>query len=1162
MWLVRLLLVASLGILPYADASAQDFAKEWSPLQVPGAWEDVSAGKLANYDGYAWYRCWVKVPNDWKGRDLSLAVEQIANVHEVFWNGIRIGGGGDFPPGYRDASASNSAYSYTVNEKNIEAGQYHLVAVRVYNQSGKGGFKGTAPALVNETTAIALQGTWQFRTGDDPAWAKPVADRPKDQAVFLKVVETTSLPRPTTSTGAGLKPADAAKTFTAPDDLRFDQVLADPIVRQPVALSFDERGRLWVVQYLQYPNPAGLKVVSRDMFWRVIYDKVPLPPPHHFKGNDKITIHEDTLGNGIYDKHTTFADGLNIATSVLPGRGGVFVLNPPYLLFYPSEDGTRASGDPRVLLEGFGIEDCHSTASNLRWGVDGWIYGAIGSTVTGTIKRPGDKEPVARMVGQHIWRYHPEKKEFEIFAEGGGNAWGVEIDNLGRVFSGHNGGNTRGFHYVQGGSYRKGFEKHGQLANPFSFGFFEHMKHNDVQRFTHNFTICDSPALPHKYQGHLFGVAPLQGHVTLSKVMPDRSSVQTRDLNPAVTSKDSWFRPVDIQHGPDGLYIADMYEGYIAHLRHYEGQVDRDTGRIYRLAAKEVKPAKYDLTRKSTSELISLLASNNRWERHTVLRMLGDRRDATQLKLLENLATKSRDAREALHGLWALNLSGGFRHELVPGLLNHPEAQVRAWTVRLVGDEKKAGAQSANLADLAKREKDVVVRSQLACSARRLPASECLPIVRNLLDHDEDQADIHVPLLLWWALESKCGSDREAVLELFRDSRLWTKKLVEETILPRLMKRFALAGSRKDLEACVRLLRLAPEKKHGRILVKGFEEAFQGRSIAGLPQELLEEIAKLGGGSIPFGVRLGRPEALAEALALVQNSKTAKAQREEIIAILGEAQQAAAVPILLDLLGGKESDLHKAALSALQAFKDDKIGVQVVKLYPALQGEVREVAESLLASRKQWTQTYLNAVETGAISAKSVPHDTLKKMLLHRDAAIGKLIKKHWGEIKGATTAEMHKEIARLQVVLNAAPGSPYPGKKLFTTRCAACHVLHGRGGQVGPDLTPLKRDDFANLLLHIVNPSAEIREGFENTVVVTEGGRILTGIVLEKDLRVVVLRLADGQKVVLPRDDIAEMSVTGVSLMPEGILNGLTEQEVRDLFAYLRSTQPLNDGT
>src|SRR6185436_18475818 len=132
-----------------------------------------------------------------------------------------------------------------------------------------------------------------------------------------------------------LSPAEAAKTFKVADGLIWEQVLAEPIVAQPLHLSFDTRGRMWVVQYLQYPNPAGLKMISRDNFWRAVYDKVPAPPPNHVRGADKITIHEDTDGDGVFDKHKTFVDGLNIATSCVKGRGGVWVLNPPYLLFYP-----------------------------------------------------------------------------------------------------------------------------------------------------------------------------------------------------------------------------------------------------------------------------------------------------------------------------------------------------------------------------------------------------------------------------------------------------------------------------------------------------------------------------------------------------------------------------------------------------------------------------------------------------------------------------------------------------------------------------------------------------------------------------------------------------------------------------------------------------------
>src|ERR1051326_177901 len=281
-----------------------------------------------------------------------------------------------------------------------------------------------------------------------------------------------------------LSPAESLKQFHVADDLELELVLAEPIVAQPVFLNFDEGGRMWVVQYLQYPAPAGLKGVSHDSFWRTIYDKVPPPPPNHFRGLDKITIHEDTDGDGVYDKHKTFVDGLNIVTAVERGRGGVWVLNPPYLLFYPDANGDDIpDGPPVVHLAGFGLEDTHSVANSLRWGPDGWLYGAQGSTVTGQMRRPGlDKEPFLQTMGQLIWRYQPELRRFEVFAEGGGNAFGLELDAQGRIFSGHNGGDTRGFHYVQGGYLQKGFEKHGPLSNPYAFGYFPPMPHNQVER--------------------------------------------------------------------------------------------------------------------------------------------------------------------------------------------------------------------------------------------------------------------------------------------------------------------------------------------------------------------------------------------------------------------------------------------------------------------------------------------------------------------------------------------------------------------------------------------------------------------------------------------------------------------------------------------------------
>jgi putative heme-binding domain-containing protein len=186
--------------------------------------------------------------------------------------------------------------------------------------------------------------------------------------------------------------------------------------------------------------------------------------------------------------------------------------------------------------------------------------------------------------------------------------------------------------------------------------------------------------------------------------------------------------------------------------------------------------------------------------------------------------------------------------------------------------------------------------------------------------------------------------------------------------------------------------------------------------------------------------------------------------------------------------------------------------------------------------------------------------DTARKLTVFRDDRIAQSIAKHWGTIEGATTAEMQRQIERLRDVVAAGSGSPYPGKKLFKATCAKCHRLFGDGGQIGPDLTSYKRDDVANMLIHIVNPSAEVREGFETYQALTDDGRVVAGFLVDRDNQVVVLRGADGQNVTLAQSEIDELLPQRKSLMPEGVLRELNDQQVRDLFAYLRSTQPLND--
>ncbi|MSU53970.1 MAG: dehydrogenase, partial [Opitutaceae bacterium] len=896
----------------------------------------------------------------------------------------------------------------------------------------------------------------------------------------------------------------AMNGLRTPRDLALDLIAKEPAIAQPVFLNFDERGRMWVVQYLQYPDPAGLRMVSRDSVWRIVYDKKKPPPPYDtpekaaFRGADRIVIFEDVDGDGSFARKTTFIEGLNITTAVCRGRGGVWVLSPPHLLFYPDANADDVpDGPPVTVLDGFGLEDSHSVANSLRWGPDGWLYGAVGSTVMSDIVRPGiDREPLIRITGQGIWRYHPETQRFEMFAEGGGNTFGVEIDSKGRIFSGHNGGDTRGFHYVQGGYLRKGFEKHGELSNPYAFGYFPQMQHAAVPRFTHNFLLYDGGALPQRYWGKLIGVDPINRYVPLAEIRPRGATFATRDIDAVISSEDPRFRPVDIKHGPDGaLYIADWHDFQVNHYRNHEGKITREDGRIYRVRAAVAKPgyAPFDLNRKTSAELLELLRSENRWWRETALQVLADRRDPALVGPLREVLSTNATGQHALDALWALNLSGGFNEATAHTLLEHPEPYVRLWTVRLLGDSGGASpAMARALKDLAGREPHVEVRSQMAATAKRLPAGVAVPMVGALLAHDEDSDDPYVPLQLWWALESKCATDSAAVLALFDASAEfspWRLPLVRAHITSRLMRRFAAAGGTQNLLACARLLRLAPDAGSRSELLKGFEQAFEGRSLPVMPDALVDALVLAGGGSLSLRVRQRDPAALLEALRVMSDASAPTLERVRLAATFGEVPHPPAAEKLASMLADRNPKVVQAALAASAAYDDPALTRAILAGFPRFAAAEQTIAQSVLTSRRASAEALLQAIEGGIVDARSFPAEMQEKLRLVDAGALTNRVERVFGEKHTPSSEALEREIARVVAVIQAGQGSPYRGRALYEQRCAGCHRLHSKGGDLAPDLTSYKRDDIATLVLNIVKPNAEIREGYESVVLTTTNG-------------------------------------------------------------------------
>ncbi len=957
-------------------------------------------------------------------------------------------------------------------------------------------------------------------------------------------------------------PGEALKLFKTRGDVAVDMIAHEPEVVQPLYMSFDSKGRLWVMQYIQYQFPAGLKVVSYDQHLRAKFDKVPQPPPRGVKGIDKVTVLESTKGDGVYDKVQDVITGLNIATAAITGAGGIWVMNPPYLLFYPdANDDGIPDGDPEVALSGFGLEDTHSVANNLKWGPDGWLYGVNGSTTTGNVSSAATKN--VKWEGQMVWRYHPRTKVFEIYGEGGGNPFSLDIDSKGRVFTGTNGGGTRGMHFDQGMYGIKNWGKHGPLTNPYAFGWFEHMPgEGDKRRFPQAFCIYEGGLLGSNYEGRIIAPNALANVVWVSERIPTGSTFKTKDEENMMTTSDRWFRPVNIQTGPDAcLYIADWYDTRLSHVRPVDDW-SKDTGRVYRVrpasGAPKVKP--FNMHTAPGEELLGYLGNPNEWMRKQAVNEIGWRGLKELAPQLKAMASKQDDP-HALDALWGLDVLDAVDDAYAVEMLGHQDPYVRRWAVKIIGDKGSTWAKStAKLADLAAQEKNPEVLVQLAASAKRLPAGTGLAMVKQLVSHN-DGSDPRLPLMTWWAVESKATKDSDALLSLFGDKELWQRPISQALLIKNTAKRWALAGGEANFQLCAKLLALAPDAASRGHVVEGLASAFEGAEMPPLPKELSQPLADYlksqGGGDLTLAVRSGDAQAAKKALSVLKDKSAPVTKRAAVAQVFAEMGKKEVLEPLQTIFASPGNEaLKRALLPAVAKFDDHKIVTAMLDGYEqrlASDKALREAALRMMAGREQWAKMLIAAVNLWKVPEKHFPIDVIRQLSVFNDPEINTAIDKHWpGKLAAAPTEELLKEGKRIKEVLHGTGGAAAKGKLLFTQRCAICHKLFSEGNVIGPELTGYERGNIDFWLTAILTPSIEIREGYGNYVVKLKNGQVLSGMIAGQDAKGITLRDVANQLTPVKQADIASLEASPISIMPQGLLTGLSDADLRDLFAYL----------
>lgn len=984
----------------------------------------------------------------------------------------------------------------------------------------------------------------------------------------------------TAATAQGLSPAESLKRMRPAEGLKVQLVAAEPLIRQPVTMTFDIHGRLWVIQYLQYPTPAGLKPVEVDQYLRTRYDRIPEPPPHGPRGLDRITILFDPDSEGRFQKAQDFVTGLNLASGLALGHDGVYVLQAPYLLFYPDRNKDDIPDtNPEVLLKGFGLEDAHAVGNSLVFGPDGWLYGAQGSTVTARIADPLTGKMSEFQQG--IWRYHPRTRHFELFAEGGGNTWGLDFDRTGQLIAGTNWSNVAALHMVQGGYYVKGFSKHGPLHHPFAYGYFEHMP---CQGFRGGHVTCggivyQGNLLPDRFKDKYLGCNLLDHNLYWYSFERLGSTFTMKHEGDLLQGNDPWFRPIDLLTGPDGaVYVCDWHDKRANHVDPVDNW-DKTNGRIYKLIPSQ-QPSSYptavDITRASIPELIKLLDHPNSWQQAEARKLLLEKQDDEIRRQLNQVVNGNYPA-ISLNVLWTLFGCQGLDIPLAQRLLSHPRSEVRMWIIRMMTDHatpqeiKRWSEILPALSQHAASESCPVVLSQLASSLRRMVQANsdkalCIRLLNSLLNNEHWKDDPHGPLLLWWAVEEMLTVSNLQFDGVWLENRngameqnMKLKEFLLERISRRLMSAETQAGYLNQAKLIQYTAAVGKSKNWLVSVLNGMETKLSARPLNNIPAELENVLRVLPESNVLRRVQLlaGEVSALHWAKEKLNQQNSSEHERSQLLHCLIKRSHDLPALDLQKLFSSAQSD--ELRQTVLEAFSKQASAGNIhfiIRQYPHCSSAIRRKMISLLISRPESSLALCQAVEQQFIAAKDIQLDQVQQMRRYQNASADRIIVKHWGNVKPTTTGEKQARIRSIVHMLNQEPGKPELGKPLFTQHCATCHQLFGEGGKVGPDLTGADRTNREFLATHIVDPHLVIRPEFAAYTVITTDGRTLTGLISEETAQGIKLLDAQANAILLARDSIDSITASRQSLMPENILDPLDDQSIRNLFAYLQQPE------
>lgn len=984
-----------------------------------------------------------------------------------------------------------------------------------------------------------------------------------------------------------LTPEESLARIAVPDGFRVTQFAAEPDIRRPIAFDFDDRGRMWVVENYSHPK------------W------------HDRDGVDRVVILEDTDGDGRFDKRSVFYDKGRYLTGIAVGHGGVWLANTPELTFIP--DGDRddvADGPPQSILDGFQISS-NNVLNNLHWGPDGWLYGAIGLSTKSLVGAPGSAPENRTEISRGIWRYHPTRHVFEKVAEGMVNPWGADFNEYGDLITANTvlahlwhivpgmycerRANERDnpyayqriqtianhLHWGGGGwqSSRNPSSRKGKAAEGTSGGDHEHddeYQQHSVAGGGHahcGAMIYLGENWPEKYRGSFFTNNLHGNRVNNDLLQPNGSTytgVHAQDLFPA---NDPWFRGMNIKYGPDGgVYISDWHD--FGECHDSDGS-HRSSGRIYKFTWGLPEYRSVDLQGQSDLDLVSLLSSRNEWLARHSSRILQERAQQGALAhsavaQMQDLLESQRSEAERLRALWALYRVDALSNDRLHALTTDRSVHVRRWAVRFLVDRlpcdmarvvvKDRPARAALTEVLVQAANDVSprVRLEVACGLQRLKFADRIKIAKQLVAFGGDETDPYLPLMIWYGVEPAVAAYPDQGLAMADSSQL---SVIRRFVARRLMD-VSSPATELVLDA---VLRSQNEKVQGDLLC-GMRDGLSDQGSQPQPENWPQVVAVTSRNMTPetSSAVLQLATTFGDRVAIQRVRKTLDDES------LPEAQRQDAFRTLMALSDGiSTEDLH-ILVSASNLMCDDALGALVVRSndqtadvllerYQQLSPQQRQLAVSVLVTRRDFAVRLLRAIREGRIPADDVSAWSLQQLRSFRDEDVRREVAAVWAnDVDGIQRADEIERLLSLMTSEYVQQGDVRSGRAIFDRTCARCHRLFGDGGTIAPDLTGSGRRKTDYVVRNLIDPSAEIDAAYRLTTVVTIDGRVINGFIMKQDDRWLSIRNQDGT-VRLNMNDVDEVVTSDVSMMPEGMLRTLSDEQFRDLLLYLSSEEQID---